>query len=88
MLRRYLHQELPTFDAYYSRRAGTQHAGPRKAYKIDTVRPNANIFFEAETHQQLDAILLALSQAVDSLHKKAVKCDVGLKSETKATSPI
>ena len=39
-------------------------AGRRAVYRTDTVRPQAKIVVQADTHEQLDSVLLALSRAV------------------------
>lgn len=44
--------------------------GPQLAYRPDPVRPHAKILVQAETQEQLDFVLLALSQAV-SAHQHA-----------------
>jgi hypothetical protein len=46
--------------------------GPRVAYRTEPVRPYAKIVLEADTHEQMDAILMALDRAV-SMHRGAGK---------------
>ena len=46
--------------------------GPQAAYRTDTIRPRAEIVVEADTQDQLDSVLLALSRAV-SAHQESAK---------------
>ena len=44
----------------------TSHDGPAMAFRTDAQRPQAKIVVQAESHEQLNDILLALNQAVSS----------------------
>jgi len=45
-------------------RQDTSSAGPQMAYRADTERPVAKIVLRADTHAQMDEILLAMGRAV------------------------
>ena len=50
------------------RRAATDtaHERPAMAFRTDAQRPQAKIVVQAESHEQLNHILIALNQAVNS----------------------
>jgi len=50
---------------------GAQSIGSQAHYRTDLMRPVAKIVVHADSHEQLDSILLALSRAVSAEQREA-----------------